>query len=75
MRHRKENLGQPVRNQRLKNLNSPYDFQTILVLYDLERLLYRLGQSPCQQKFVLKGSLLFHIWLGRSSRPTQNRLS
>ena len=32
--------------QRLKNLNSSYDFQTVLVLYALERLLYRLGQSP-----------------------------
>jgi predicted nucleotidyltransferase component of viral defense system len=58
--------------QRLKNLNSAYDFQTVLVLYALERLLYRLGQSPYQQQFVLKGSLLFHIWLGRSSRPTRD---
>jgi Nucleotidyl transferase AbiEii toxin, Type IV TA system len=58
--------------QRLKNLNSSYDFQTVLVLYALERLLYRLGQSPFHQQFVLKGSLLFHVWLGRSSRPTRD---
>jgi hypothetical protein len=36
--------------QRLKNLNSSYDFQTVLVLYALERLLYRLGQSPTPVK-------------------------
>jgi hypothetical protein len=37
-----ENLATAVR-QRLKNLNSAYDFQTMLVLYVLERLLYRFN--------------------------------
>jgi predicted nucleotidyltransferase component of viral defense system len=66
-----EHLATAVR-QRLKNLNSAYDFQTMLVLYALERLLYRLGQSAYQKQFVLKGALLFNVWLGRSSRATRD---
>ncbi len=66
-----ENLATAVR-QRLKNLNSAYDFQTMLVLYALERLLYRLGQSAYQKQFVLKGALLFNVWLGHSSRATRD---
>ncbi len=38
-----EQLAASVR-QRLKNLTGNTDFQTILVLYALERLLYRLSQ-------------------------------
>jgi predicted nucleotidyltransferase component of viral defense system len=66
-----EHIADSVR-QKLKNLNSIYDFQTMLVLYALERLLYRLGQSPYRTQFVLKGALLFNIWLGRSSRATRD---
>lgn len=39
------------------------DFQQVLMRYALERLLYRLEQSPYQDRFVLKGAMLFHIWL------------
>lgn len=39
------------------------DFQQLLMRYTLERLLYRLEQSPYQERFVLKGAMLFHIWL------------
>jgi hypothetical protein len=39
-----EQLAASVR-QRLKNLTGTNDFQTTLVLYALERLLYRLSQS------------------------------
>lgn len=39
------------------------DFQQLLMRYALERLLYRLEQSPYQERFVLKGAMLFHIWL------------
>lgn len=39
------------------------DFQQLLMRYALERLLYRLEQSPYQERFVLKGAMLFYIWL------------
>ena len=58
--------------QRLKNLTGTNDFQTTLVLYALERLLYRLSQSVYQQQFVLKGALLFNIWLEHSYRSTRD---
>jgi hypothetical protein len=66
-----EKIAASVR-QRLKNLTGTADFQTILVLYALERLLYRLGRSPYQTKFVLKGALLFNIWLDRPWRSTRD---
>ena len=39
-----EKIAASVR-QRLKNLTGTADFQTMLVLYALERLLYWLGQG------------------------------
>jgi hypothetical protein len=35
------------------------DFQLVLTRYGLERLLYRLAQSPHASEFVLKGAALF----------------
>lgn len=66
-----EQLAASVR-QRLKNFTGKSDFQTILVLYALERLLYRLSQSKYQRKFVLKGALLFNVWSERSHRATRD---
>ena len=39
------------------------DFNRLLVRYALERFLYRLSQSEHQDKFVLKGAMLFTLWL------------
>lgn len=39
------------------------DFNRMLVRYALERFLYRLSQSEHQDKFVLKGAMLFTLWL------------
>jgi predicted nucleotidyltransferase component of viral defense system len=66
-----EQIAASVR-QRLKNLTGNSDFQTTLVLYALERLLYRLSQSNYQQQFVLKGALLFNIWSEHSHRATRD---
>jgi predicted nucleotidyltransferase component of viral defense system len=66
-----EQLAASVR-QRLKNLTGTADFQTMLVRYALERLLYRLSQSNYRQQFVLKGALLFDIWLESSHRATRD---
>lgn len=48
------------------------DFQLVLTHYALERLLYRLSVSPFKDRFVLKGALLFTIWLDDPFRPTRD---
>jgi hypothetical protein len=48
------------------------DFGLILVKYGLERILYRLSQSPYRDVFVLKGALLFELWTRDSYRPTRD---
>jgi hypothetical protein len=48
------------------------DFQLVLTWYGIERLLYRLTQSPHADRFVLKGALLLALWSGQSHRPTRD---
>ena len=44
----------------------------ILQYYGMERFLYRLGKSDCQDQFVLKGALLFHVWDLHDARATKD---
>ncbi|RYG38532.1 MAG: nucleotidyl transferase AbiEii/AbiGii toxin family protein [Burkholderiales bacterium] len=46
------------------------DFQRVLVRYGIERLLYRLAQSPLRDRFVLKGAMLFATWADAPFRAT-----
>jgi hypothetical protein len=46
------------------------DYQTLLVAYAFERFLYRLGVSPCRQRFLLKGAMLLRLWADRPYRAT-----
>ena len=48
------------------------DFQLVLTRYGLERLLYRLSQSPHHDRFVLKGAMLFILWSRNPHRPTRD---
>ncbi len=48
------------------------DFNQVLVRYALERILYRLGQSPHADQFLLKGALLFALWYGMPHRHTRD---
>lgn len=43
-----------------------------MTLYDIERLLYRLAQSPYANHFILKGALLFLVWAIPGPRPTRD---
>jgi hypothetical protein len=63
---RPRNMAASVR-QRLMNKarEGKEDFNFVLTRYDLERLLYRLSQSPHRDRFVLKGAMLLQIWSGR----------
>lgn len=46
------------------------DFNQVLVRFALERILYRLTQSPHADRFVLKGALLFTLWYDMPHRAT-----
>lgn len=43
-----------------------------LARYGIERLMYRLSMSPHEDRFVLKGAMLFVLWLKDLHRPTQD---
>jgi predicted nucleotidyltransferase component of viral defense system len=48
------------------------DYTSVLTRYGLERLLYRLSQSPHADMFLLKGALLFLLWHDLPHRPTRD---
>lgn len=47
-------------------------FNEVLQYYAIERLLYRLSQSPFAEQFILKGALLFFGWRLTTIRPTRD---
>lgn len=47
-------------------------FNEVLQYYAIERLLYRLSQSPFAEQFILKGALLFLGWRLTTIRPTRD---
>lgn len=61
-------------HQRLLNLSQQrgQEFNRLLILFAIERLLYRLAQSPFAGRFVLKGALLFLVWELPNHRPTRD---
>ncbi|MHB8623506.1 MAG: nucleotidyl transferase AbiEii/AbiGii toxin family protein [Sulfuricaulis sp.] len=40
--------------------------------YALERLLYRLTRSEYAGQFILKGAMLFAVWMASAHRPTRD---
>lgn len=73
MPHPPQNLAASVR-QRLLDLarSRNEDFGLILVKYGLERILYRLSRSKHRDTFVLKGALLFELWIKHTYRATRD---
>lgn len=53
-----------------RSQGEPFDF--VLVRYGIERFLYRLGTSDWADRFILKGSMLFHVWRHADYRPTRD---
>ncbi|MHB1293795.1 MAG: nucleotidyl transferase AbiEii/AbiGii toxin family protein [Anaerolineae bacterium] len=47
-------------------------FNEVLQYYCLQRFLYRLGQSPLKERFILKGALMLVAWRSPVSRPTRD---
>lgn len=68
-----KNLAASVRARLLAEAKSRgTDFNQVLVLFALERLLYRLSQSAHAERFLLKGALLFALWYDMPHRPTRD---
>jgi len=61
-------------HQRLLNKarESGRPFNELLQYYAIERFLYRLAQSPYQDRLVLKGALIFAAWGAPLARPTHD---
>lgn len=68
-----KNMAFSVR-ERLKNKSNPEtaQFNEILNLYAMERLLYRISRSEYSDRFILKGALLFTIWRNNNLRLTKD---
>lgn len=67
------NMVSSVRNRLLeiaRRKNRP--FEDILVLYGLERFLFRLSQSAHKDQFILKGGLLIYGMELSEARPTRD---
>ncbi len=47
-------------------------FNLLLLRYGIERLLFRLSQSPYADRFLLKGAMLFVVWDEKTHRPTRD---
>lgn len=48
------------------------DFQLVLLRYANERLLARLAGSAYVEEFILKGAMLFAVWLSLPHRATRD---
>lgn len=59
---------------RLLNLSRQHGrgFDILLVRFALERLLFRLSQSPHRDNYVLKGGMLVTQWLDHDNRETRD---
>jgi hypothetical protein len=60
--------------QRLLNHSTAIktDPNLVLIWYGLERFLYRLSVSTHNQRFILKGAMLFRLWGGANFRSTKD---
>ena len=68
-----KNIAASVRARLLNRAKADgMDFNLVLTKYALERLLYRLGVSRWGDAYLLKGALLFDLWLEQPHRPTRD---
>jgi len=68
-----KNLPESVRQRLLKlsaERHEPFDL--LLARFTVERLLYRLGTTRHANRFLLKGAMLFAVWLDNMHRPTRD---
>jgi hypothetical protein len=48
------------------------EFLLVLTRYVIERFLYRLSRSERRDDFILKGAMLFQLWVSHPHRPTRD---
>jgi len=51
---------------------SGIDYQILLTNYCFERFLFRLGESPARDRFILKGAMLLRVWSEQPYRATRD---
>lgn len=62
-RERPRNIAASVANRLLQRARQTgEEHQLLLTRFGLERLMYRLSESPARDRFVVKGALLFLVW-------------
>ena len=67
------NLGASVRTRLLQLAKaSGQTFDLVLTRFALERLLFRLSESPHAGRFVLKGAMLMMSWFDDPHRGTRD---
>ena len=67
------NLGASVRARLLRlSKENGQSFDLVLTRFALERLLFRLSQSPHADRFVLKGAMLMMTWFDDPHRGTRD---
>ena len=68
-----KNIGASVRARLLRiSKEKGQNFELILTRYAIERLLFRLAQSPHADRFVLKGAMLLMTWFDEPFRATRD---
>lgn len=73
MKKRVTDFGKSVRARLLAIANREHiQLEYLLLRYAIERFLYRLGESPYANQFVLKGASVFAVWLGPFCRVTRD---
>lgn len=73
MKEIKKNLPASI-HQRLLNIARTENrtLNELLQYYAIERFLFRLGQTPARDKFILKGAQMLRAWAAPLSRPTKD---
>ena len=72
-REKPRNVGASVRARLLnRSRQTGEDFQFLLERYAAERFLYRLGESPHRNRYILKGAMLLVHWGEAVYRPTRD---
>jgi predicted nucleotidyltransferase component of viral defense system len=67
------NYAASVRNRLLESAKQQKtNFDLILTRFALERLLYRLSISAYSDRFLLKGAMIFALWMQEPHRPTRD---
>ena len=73
MTRKPQNLSHSIRDRLLQLARQQNEeFQNYLMRFALERWMYRLSQSKHQDRFILKGAMLFALWSDDPHRPTQD---